>query len=191
VCSQVRDECDRSPKPITAGKPLAARTDYAEPEELPDLKPDHLRMLTDSCGVLVHAPSTVPDRFSGYRLDANARALIAVLMDQDHINPSRAADSKQSFDERLDVLANRYRAVLQHAFNRDTGRFRSHMSYDRIWGDEQYPFNEDSHARVVHALGESVARSHRQGHRRLGLAYSMRPCSSANPSSIRTAGPTR
>jgi hypothetical protein len=47
--------------------------------DLPELDLRHLRRLTDDAGILQHARYTVPLRRSGYSLDDQARALLAVL----------------------------------------------------------------------------------------------------------------
>src|SRR4030043_252173 len=52
-------------------KPLDKR-----PGELPPLKLDHLRHMTDETGILQHAFFTVPNYGEGYTTDDNARALM-------------------------------------------------------------------------------------------------------------------
>src|SRR5882724_3798003 len=52
-------------------------------DELPELKLNHLRQITDDTGMLQHAIFTIPNRGEGYTTDDNARALVfTVLMDQ-------------------------------------------------------------------------------------------------------------
>jgi len=111
------------------------------PLEMPQLKFDHLRRLTDDVGVLQHARGIVPDRAQGYCTDDNARALIAVLMAQD-----LAPD-----DGELLELGCRYMSFLCHAFNKKQGRFRNFMDYDRRWREEAG--SEDSHGRAIWSLG--------------------------------------
>ncbi|UCC45195.1 MAG: glycosyltransferase family 4 protein, partial [Candidatus Zixiibacteriota bacterium] len=48
--------------------------------ELPEMKLDHLKSLTDDAGILQHATHTVPDRDHGYCTDDNARALMVAAM---------------------------------------------------------------------------------------------------------------
>ncbi len=157
VFRQVREERRANPKPLAAA-PVSPHT-TPDGDELPEVKLDHLRMLTDSCGVIAHAKATVPDRASGYRLDDNARALVAVLTAQDF------AATADRFEERLDMIASRYLSFIDHAFDRGTGRFRNHMGYDRAWDAD--PYSEDAHGRAIRALGETVARSNLLGHRTL------------------------
>ena len=48
--------------------------------ELPEIKLDHLKTLTDDTGILQHANHTIPDRSHGYCTDDNARALLAAAI---------------------------------------------------------------------------------------------------------------
>ena len=61
---------------------LQATSLTVTPLEIPQLKFDHLRRLTDDVGMLQHARGIVADRMHGYCTDDNARALIAVFMAQ-------------------------------------------------------------------------------------------------------------
>jgi hypothetical protein len=74
VFSQVKRERESGP----GGFP--ARTMGSVPREIPQPKLDHIIRLTDDVGILQHAKFIVPDRFHGYCIDDNARALIAVLL---------------------------------------------------------------------------------------------------------------
>ncbi len=131
---------ERLRKIHVAGAPrLPGRSSH----DLPELKLDHLRLLTDDTGVLQHARFTVPDRRHGYTTDDNARALIAVLMAQDKVH-----------DAHLPALASLYLSFLNHAFNEQNGRFRNFLSYDRRWLEDAG--SEDSHGRAVWGLGTAV-----------------------------------
>lgn len=106
----------------------------------PEIRTDHLVSMCDSTGLLQHAVHCVPDRAHGYCVDDNARALLlSVLLDTS--GAPRLAR----------VLATRFAAFIQHAWNPDTRRFRNFMSYDRRWLEPQG--SEDSHARTLWALG--------------------------------------
>lgn len=115
----------------------------AEQYELPEIKLDHLRLLTDSTGILQHARFIVPDRRYGYTTDDNARALIAVLMARDKVN---------EWD--LDSLASRYLSFLDYAFNEQTGRFRNFLRYDRTWAEEAG--SNDCQGRALWGLGTAI-----------------------------------
>ena len=52
-------------------------------QQLPEIKLDYLRRMTDDTGMLQHAKYTVADRTHGYCVDDNARALIVAVTLQD------------------------------------------------------------------------------------------------------------
>jgi glycosyltransferase involved in cell wall biosynthesis len=109
------------------------------PGELPPLKLDHLRHMTDETGILQHAIFMVPNYREGYCTDDNARALmVSALME--------ALGIKKSIE-----LASRYLAFLWYAFNTETKRFRNFMDYQRHWQEDSG--SDDSHGRALWALG--------------------------------------
>ncbi|SHK47145.1 glycosyltransferase family 4 protein [Rhodothermus profundi] len=122
------------------------------PGDLPMLKLDHLKRLTDDTGILQHATYSVPNYNEGYTTDDNARALIvAVLVEE--LGGKTATEAPE--------LATRYLAFLWHAFNPETGRFRNFLDYNRNWLEAVG--SEDSHARALWGLGYVVGRSRRTG----------------------------
>jgi glycosyltransferase involved in cell wall biosynthesis len=114
--------------------------------ELPEMKLDHLKTLTDDTGILQHATHTIPDRTHGYCTDDNARALLVAVMGRKYL----PADSMC-----LDSLGSQYLSFLLYAFNVEEGRFRNFMTYSRQWTEEVG--SEDAHGRALWALGKSVA----------------------------------
>ncbi|HLE39613.1 MAG TPA: glycosyltransferase family 4 protein [Acidimicrobiia bacterium] len=121
-------------------KPLDER-----PGELPPLKLDHLRHMTDDTGMLQHASFTIPNFREGYTTDDNARALlVSALLEE--LGNSEAID-----------LGSRYLAFISYAFDAETGRFRNFMDYQRHWIEEGG--SDDSHGRALWALGTVLARS--------------------------------
>lgn len=121
-------------------KPLDQR-----PGELPPLKLDHLRRMTDETGMLQHAIFTVPNYHEGYTTDDNARALLVSTL------------LEEIADKEARELASRYLAFVWYAFNAKTGRFRNFMDYQRRWLEENG--SEDSHGRTLLALGTVLGRS--------------------------------
>lgn len=113
--------------------------------ELPPLKLDHLRDLTDDTGILQHAIFTIPNYREGYTTDDNARALmVSVLLEE--------LGNKEAVE-----FATRYLAFTWYAFNSETKRFRNFMDYQRNWLEETG--SDDSHGRALWALGTLLGRS--------------------------------
>ncbi len=137
---EVKQERESFPRPFFLAKPVGQI-----PGEIPQPALDHIIRLTDGVGILQHARFIIPDRWHGYCVDDNSRALIAVLKARE-----MTADSFSSTD-----LACTYISFLFHAFNEKTGRFRNFMGYDRRWLEEMG--SEDSHGRALWGLGEAVA----------------------------------
>jgi len=118
-----------------------------QPGQLPELKLDHLFRMSDSTGIFQHASFTVPNFAEGYCTDDNARALVLALMLQKlgHGSP------------RLGAQAATYAAFLNHAFDRERGRFHNFMSFDRRWLEEVG--SEDCQGHALWALGLCVAQA--------------------------------
>ncbi len=115
------------------------------PGELPPLKLDHLRHMTDETGMLQHALFTVPNYREGYTTDDNARALmVSTLLEE--------LGSAEAFER-----ASRYLAFVWYAVNVETGRFRNFMDYQRHWLEQSG--SDDSHGRALWALGTVLGRS--------------------------------
>lgn len=126
--------------PGFAVKPLDKR-----PGELPPLKLDHLRHMTDETGILQHAIFKVPNYREGYTTDDNARALmVSTLLEE--------LGNGKAFD-----LTSRYLAFVWYAFNAETGRVRNFLDYQRRWTEESG--SDDCHGRTLWALGTVVGRS--------------------------------
>ncbi len=111
------------------------------------MKLDHLFRMSDSTGIFQHASFTVPNFAEGYCTDDNARALVLALMLQKlgHGSP------------RLGAQAATYAAFLNHAFDRQRGRFRNFMSFDRHWLEEVG--SEDCQGHALWALGLCVSQA--------------------------------
>ena len=136
----------RAPHPVAVVKP-------ARVQELPPLRLDHIRRLTDDTGIIQHAVFSIPNYHEGYTTDDNARALITTVLLE--------ALGEEDPGYRVRELATRYLAFLWYAFNPKTGRFRNFLDYDRHWREEVG--SEDSHGRSLWALGTVMSRSERRG----------------------------
>ncbi len=106
----------------------------------------HLKLLTDSVGVVQHAFFGIPRRYTGYTTDDNARALIVVCW-----------YSSFSRDEDISGLSSTYLSFLHHA-QQGTGWFHNFMTYHRIWMDTRRA-DEDTLGRAFWALAEVGASS--------------------------------
>ncbi|HUY78822.1 MAG TPA: glycosyltransferase family 4 protein [Ktedonobacterales bacterium] len=129
-------------------------------DELPPIRLEHLRRMTDGVGLLQHATFSVPNYQEGYSIDDNARGLIAMVL---------LEEIGSEAPEVIESLATRYLAFLEYAFNGELGRFRNMLSYDGRWLEEQG--SEDSHGRALWALGATIGRSANPG--RVGLANTL------------------
>jgi glycosyltransferase involved in cell wall biosynthesis len=118
-----------------------------QPGQLPEMKLDHLFRMSDSTGIFQHASFTVPNFAEGYCTDDNARALVLALLVQ------RLGDGSPE----LGAKAATYMAFLNHAFDRQRGRFRNFMSFERHWLEEIG--SEDCQGHALWALGLCVAQS--------------------------------
>ena len=150
VFSEVRQNRTRNPRPRHSYvENIKAITSF----ELPEIKLDHLKALTDDTGILQHANYTIPDRTHGYCTDDNARALLVAAMGQKYL-PTNGLG--------LGFLSGHYLGFLLYAYDEKNGRFRNFMTYSRQWMEEIG--SEDAHARALWCLGKAVAFLDDPGH---------------------------
>lgn len=126
-----------------------------------------IERMSDDCGMLQHARSTIPDRRHGYCLDDNARALmLSAQFEAEEIDGRRAVS-----------LASTYASFLDFAWDEAAGRFRNFMGYDRQWLEREG--SEDSFGRGLWALGRTaeLTRSHGLKLWATSLADRVIPCS--------------
>ncbi|KLU06724.1 Glycosyltransferase [Rhodopirellula islandica] len=157
----------------SSSKPLAVRTLDEQPLALPQMQLDHLQHLSDSTGIIQHAIYSIPDHAHGYCTDDNARALILTVLLEE-----QGKDSPE-----VRALASRYAAFLNNAFNRDTGRFRNFLGFDRQWMEADG--SDDSQGRALWAIGTCVGRSCNAGL----VAWAREVFHQALPASERTTSP--
>jgi hypothetical protein len=106
---------------------------------------DHLYRLTDNTGIRQHARGARSNPDLGYRLDDNARALIAAIR----------AHARTGDNGLLDYIRH-YLAFVERC-QRPDGRFRGVMAADGAWLDELA--SDDGHGRAISALGFAARRS--------------------------------
>lgn len=110
--------------------------------ELPPIKLDFLRALTDETGLLQHAKYATPRRKEGYATDDNARALIVCIK---HLMLFRDSNVKKLIDVYLSLLFYMQRA---------DGKMHNFLSYDRRFLDEVG--SEDCLGHTIWACGYCV-----------------------------------
>lgn len=118
--------CVHGPLLMTAGQqPIYEQTTKKLHGDtlLPPVTLRHLKALTDCTGILQHAKYAIPNRFEGYCVDDNVRALLVAAK---HYSLFR---DESTFD-----LLRTYMAFTFHAQN-DDGTMRNFMSYQRSFLD--------------------------------------------------------
>jgi hypothetical protein len=120
-------------------RPATAKKTIIDPALLPKFRLLHVKRLTDNTGILQHARYHIPNYHHGYCLDDNARALLVMAM----------AYNRHKEKEALDLMSV-YLAFIQY-MQREDGRFRNLLSYDRQYLDEYG--SEDAFGRTIWALG--------------------------------------
>jgi len=106
---------------------------------LPPIKLDFLKAITDDTGVFQHTKFGTPNRLEGYTTDDNARALIAVTK---HSHLKGNSQSGRLIDTYLSFLLHMQRA---------DGKMHNFLSYDRSFLDDEG--SEDCVGRTLWACG--------------------------------------
>jgi hypothetical protein len=120
---------------------------------LPEIDLRHFFTLSDDTGILQHATFATADLHHGYCVDDVARALIAATMAVD-LRDEPDEETVKLLQDPLVLSTQRYLAFIAYAFNRENGRFRNFMAFDRSWLEEVG--SQDSHGRTLWALGTAV-----------------------------------
>ncbi len=127
----------------------------AAAQPLPELDLRHLRRFTDDCGMLQHGKYALPNRYEGYCLDDNGRALLLVGM----LLREGLGDRRE-----LERLSDIYLSYVYHAQDTD-GTFRNFMSYDRRFLERVG--SEDSYGRSIWGVAYCLAHPPRADQRPL------------------------
>ena len=111
--------------------------------ELPAISLTHVRHMTSTIGMFQFSKISNPDHFSGYTLDDNARAMIAV--------GKHFQLTKEAKDVPLLLTYLSFIEFCQH----DDGRFSNYVDCNRKFFDKNGDENlEDANGRAIWALGE-------------------------------------
>ncbi|MCC4769279.1 glycosyltransferase [Methanosarcina sp. DH2] len=114
------------------------------PDQLPEVKFDHLKLLTDDTGIIQHTNLGVPARRHGYSTDDVGRALVAL---------TQLINNGERSDEFCKLITT-YTSFLEHA-QTDTGHFHNFMSYEREFLDKKG--SEDTLGRAIYGLGHMIS----------------------------------
>jgi glycosyltransferase involved in cell wall biosynthesis len=107
---------------------------------LPEIKLNHLYLLSDDVGIFQHAKFGIPDRNHGYSTDDVGRGLAVLTNDQIP-------------NQDILPLITTYLSFLHHS-QTENGHFHNFMNYDRRFMDEQG--SEDTLGRAIFGLGHVV-----------------------------------
>lgn len=120
--------------------------DFSLRYKIPEISLNHLKKLTTNKGIIQFADLCHPDIESGYTLDDNARALIAL---------TKYYDIKK--DTTVLPLLDIYLNFIEFS-QQENGSFFNYVNEDGKFTEKNYDVNlEDSTGRAIWALGEFIA----------------------------------
>lgn len=109
---------------------------------LPEINLDHIKKMTTETGIIQFSKINIPDLETGYTLDDNARALIAVC---EHYTLTLNPENLR--------LIEIYYAFIKKCFQRN-GNFKNYVDKNLHFTDQNKITNlEDSHGRALWSLG--------------------------------------
>ncbi|MEO9966659.1 MAG: glycosyltransferase [Reichenbachiella sp.] len=112
----------------------------------PKINLDHIHSLTDQMGMIQFSIISDPDINSGYTLDDNARALIAICLHYDQTRDAKDLD-----------LITTYLNFIDHC-QQPEGDFLNYVDIKGNFHDQNnYTNLEDSNGRAIWALGTTIA----------------------------------
>ncbi len=115
---------------------------------IPSINLEHVKRMTTPFGFIQFAEINTPDLKSGYALDDNARALVAILYYYD-----------QYRDINCLTLVSTYLHFITQCLQKD-GSFLNYIDKDGMFTSQNFIENlEDANGRAIWALGELLSRS--------------------------------
>jgi len=116
--------------------------------DLPDINLDHLKKMTTDTGIIQFAKINQPDTSTGYTLDDNARALVAMCMYFQQTGSEEVVDEIQ-----------KYFSFLKYC-QLPGGRFLNYVDKDLKFTEQNNTVNlDDSNGRALWALGYMISLS--------------------------------
>jgi glycosyltransferase involved in cell wall biosynthesis len=113
---------------------------------LPDINLHHLKQMTTDTGIIQFSKINQPDIWSGYTLDDNARALVAMCMHY-----------KLTGDEESVYYIHKYLGFIKLCLQ-PTGDFLNYVDKDNKFTDQNQVVNlDDANGRAIWALGYLVS----------------------------------
>ncbi len=113
---------------------------------LPDINLDHIKKLTTGFGMIQFSKLNQPDIESGYTLDDNARAMIAMCQ---HYELTKNSEDVQ--------YINTYHAFINYCLQPD-GAFLNYVNEQKEFTDQNHTTNlADSNGRAIWALGYLIS----------------------------------
>nr|WP_321397231.1 glycosyltransferase family 4 protein [uncultured Desulfobacter sp.] len=131
--------------------------------DLPEIKLDHLKAMTDDTGLLQHTSHTIPDRAYGYCTDDNARALLVAVLGQKGLPANGFGLDAYLGKFSGDSDARRIRDILA---DRLFVQFKDHGTKDWPWLEEALNY---ANAKLPQALILSGNRMQRSDMVNMGL----------------------
>lgn len=114
---------------------------------LPEIHLDHLKKMTTNFGMIQFSKINHPDRDSGYTIDDNARAMVAVCMHHELYGGKKALALIQTY---LNFIAN---------CQQSQGHFLNYVDIDQAFTDQNQDVNlDDANGRTIWALGFLVSK---------------------------------
>ena len=115
--------------------------------DLPVIKLDHMKSLTTDFGIIQFSKINQPDIESGYTLDDNARALIALCMHYENTRDKRDLD-----------LIRRYLNFIKYCQQR-AGDFSNYVDKNKKFSKMNNANLDDSNGRALWALGYMISQN--------------------------------
>ncbi len=126
-----------------------AKEDFLIKYTIPEINLSHIKKLTTDIGIIQFSKINLPDISTGYTLDDNARALVAIC--QHYV---------LTFDENDLKLIQIYYAFIKRCLQED-GNFLNYLDKNLIFTSQNEETNlEDSNGRAIWALGFLIGKGH-------------------------------
>jgi glycosyltransferase involved in cell wall biosynthesis len=134
---------------IEVAKSVLKLQKFTTTYQYPPISLDHIKRMTTDFGMIQFAKIAIPDKASGYTIDDNARALIAVIK-----NFELTGDFEDLY------LINTYLNYILYCQQED-GSFLNYVRINKEFFKKNKDENlEDANGRAIWALGEFLSKEH-------------------------------